>query len=892
MLASLAALLITAPAAQSSVLVYEAPAGREFAQVVPGGRTILPNGRLLTPKGERLYTKENLWGVLGLSQGRTLALHDGGFTLFPTTGGVMAARKLERKENAFCAVLAKKRKEIIVSTGDSGGLEILDAETLESKGEVSAKTKVHQHPYVNDIVVSKDERFAYAVDIAHQTLLTFDLASRKLIETVPAGREPYALALSEDGESLFLANIGLFNYSLIPKGPDGKTRLTKPPFGFPSRESERGVEVEGRFIPGIGSPYVADAQSIWAYDLSNPGMPKVAKKIKAGLMIHAPADGGKAVGGSAPNDLLVHQGRLFVSCANNDRVEVYDVKTLKRLASIKLTPVAGLSRYRGVIPSGMAVEPSGRRLFVSESGLNSVVALDTKSLKVIGRIPTGWFPTGLDFSSDGKRLLIATQKGIGRGPRGEFHQRQPGDERFGLPDMPGMVDSRTLPTDSELAKGIQEVIANNGLAPVRRPAGPKVFPRVPGRPSPHIKHVVFITKENHTFDGIFGELKSRGAKADPRYAEWGRQGWLREKSRTEKVPIMTNHLALADQFAISDNFYMEPQASGDGHRWLVGVYPSLWTTRVFYSGWDYRPIANAQGRFVSFGSYGTQFPEDYLENGSIWEHLDRGGLTFRNYGEGYEMPRGYQERTNNRAGVEPVMNHPMPAVLFKNTDFDFPAYNTWIPDVFRADWFKEDMEEYRQKHKGKIPQFINIAICNDHGDSVRAEQGYPHVASYMADNDLALGRIVEYLSHLPEWKNMAIFVTQDDPGGDNDSVDRHRSFVLGISPYIKRGYISRDHTSIMSIIKSIYLLHGLGPNNMFDAVATDLHDMFTDKPDFRPFKHVPVDPRVFVEEKTIDPTDPKFERRRRESNQVRMDDPDFMEWLRKGGTGQYPGSKK
>jgi hypothetical protein len=158
----------------------------------------------------------------------------------------------------------------------------------------------------------------------------------------------------------------------------------------------------------------------------------------------------------------------------------------------------------------------------------------------------------------------------------------------------------------------------------------------------------------------------------------------------------------------------------------------------------------------------------------------------------------------------------------------------------------------------------------------------------MADNDLALGRIVEYLSKQPEWKEMAIFVTQDDPGGDSDHIDRHRSFVLAIGPYCKKGYISRDHTSIMSIIKSIYLLLGLPPSNMFDAVATDLHDMFTDTPDFTPYTHLPSDPRVFKEGDTIDITDPKFERRRRESRPVKMDDPEFMEWMRsnKGGTYQ------
>jgi hypothetical protein len=129
---------------------------------------------------------------------------------------------------------------------------------------------------------------------------------------------------------------------------------------------------------------------------------------------------------------------------------------------------------------------------------------------------------------------------------------------------------------------------------------------------------------------------------------------------------------------------------------------------------------------------------------------------------------------------------------------------------------------------------------------------------------------------------MAIFVTQDDPGGDADSVDRHRSFVLAISPYAKRGYVSHDHSSIISIIKSIYLLFGIGPNNMFDGVATPLHDMFTDKPDFTPYTHVPVDPRVFKPEDTFDPQDPDFKRRRSE-RPTKMDDPKFIEWLRTRG---------
>jgi hypothetical protein len=431
--------------------------------------------------------------------------------------------------------------------------------------------------------------------------------------------------------------------------------------------------------------------------------------------------------------------------------------------------------------------------------------------------------------------------------------------------MIGVVDLAGLTT------GLDIVRRNNGM--ILNQEKPRGFPS-------EIEHVVFITKENHTFDGIFGGLP--GSTSEKDYAEFGMTGWLKEKGKTERLPIMPNHIRLARQFAISDNFYMEPQASGDGHRWLVGVYPSFWTTRVFYSGWGFKLSETAKGRLIAFGSNGSQIPEDYLENGSLWEHLARGGLTFRNYGEGYELPDNDEGKPETRSGGFTRVNYPMPKVLYDNTCFDFPSYNTNIPDIARADWFVEDLEKYRTQHEGKIPRFLNIAICNDHGAGPSPKTGYPYVASYMADNDQALGRIVAYLSAQPEWKKMAIFVTQDDSGGDDDSIDRHRSFVLCISPYAKKGYVSHEHTSIMSIIKSIYTLSKLGPNNLFDATATDLADMFdASRPDFTPYQYVPADPRVFKLEATFDPTDPKFERRRKAGPAMKLDDPDFVESLRK-----------
>jgi len=868
--------------AQNAGPYFEAPAGQQYARVSPGGLTILPNGRFLTPKGERLYGGENVWQVAVRPDGdAAVACHDGGMMLYSgLLSGTPTRKFLPRKQIAPAALFTRDGSKLVVSLGDDGKMEVLNGKTFETVSTIDAGK---EDSYINDFVFSEDEKRAYGLDVANQEVVTFDLVAGKVLSRVPAGREPYAVVRS--GDSLYVANIGIFDYSVVPKGLEGKydpRGLSVPPFAFPSRDAENGRDFEGRRINGLGKALVPDAQSVWKYSLANPAKPVVQQKAKCGLLIHGLSGGGedKSVGGSAPNAVLIQGSSLWVSNANNDTLQEFDAASLRLRRTVRLAPTDAMKRYRGVIPSGMALSKDGKRLYLCESGLNSVAVIDIASGSVVGRIPSGWFPMQVKLSPDGRELYVACQKGIGRGPRGPKGARKQDDERFGLPDMPGMIQRVGIPDDATLATWNREVLRNNGLLAGPEPVAPKVFPVHPGQPSANIKYVVFITKENHTFDGIFGGLK--GAKGDPDYAEFGMQGWIREKGKTDHVSVMPNHIRLAEQFAISDNFYMEPDASGDGHRWLVGVYPSLWTTRVFYAGWDFRLNDKAKGRLVSFGSNGSQIPEDYLENGSIWEHLERNGVSFRNYGEGFEFPGVGEDEPEARSGAEERVNFPMPLALYKNTCFEFPIFNTNIPDIARADWFFQDLEKYRKGHGGAIPRFLNIALCNDHGTRPRPEFGYPYVCSYMADNDLALGKVVEYLSHTPEWKNMAIFVTQDDSGADNDHIDRHRSYVLAISPWAKHSYVSSHHTSIMSIIRSIYLIFGLGPNNMFDALATPLYDMFTDTPDFTPYKAVGSDPRVFKPEDTLDPNDPQF-KKRRQMPSVKMDDPKFMEWLRNRG---------
>ncbi len=860
------ALLLTAfaPAAQD---VFMAPAGEAVAKVVPGGVTVLPNGRLLTPQGSRMWTNDDLWKVVLSPDRKTIvAFDDRALNIF--TGETnRPAKTVPMKAISPCGAFSPDGKLFLAGGGDSGTVFLLETQNWTEVGKFELNSDGVADAYPNDIAFLPNGKSAIVLDVATQKIVTLDIASMKVASRVNAGRQPYALALSADGKQLFVANIGIFNYSVIPPARNKQSTpgLKKPPFGFPSKEAEVGVEAEDRFVPGLGDARSPDGHSVFKYVLGGE-KPKFVAGVKTGILIHAPADGGKAVGGSSPNALLLEGNRLWVSNANNDTVQAFDLN-LKPLTSVKLVPQPKLKMVRGVIPSAMTLSRDKGTLYVAASGLNAVAGIDLKTLQVKGYFPTGWFPTSLQTGADGK-LFVGTQKGLGRGPRGP--ERPKTDERIGLSEMPGMVHATFAPAspDKWLA-ATQTVLKNNGLLPTKQVVN---FP-------PQIKHVVFITKENHTFDGIFGAL-GRG-RGEPDYAEYGQKGWIREKGKEERVPIMPNHIKLANEFGISDNFYMEPQASGDGHRWLVGVYPSLWTTRVFYAGWRFKPTDNAKGRLASMGSDGSQVPEDYLENGSIWEHLHRNGINFRNYGEGYELPGSLELPPNSRTGTNYLVNHPMPKVLYDNTDFNFPAYNNNIPDIARADWFKEDIQKmFRSKGK-PLPRFLNIAICNDHGASPNASRGFPYTASYMADNDLALGRIVEYLSRTPEWKNMAIFVTQDDSGGDNDHIDRHRSFVLAISPYAKRGYVSTRHTSIMSIIRSIYGIFGLGPNNMFDAVATPLDDMFTSKPDFTPYTHLPSDLRVFDPAKTFDPSDPDFKKRRGERPEVPMDDPKFVDSLRK-----------
>ena len=839
------------------------PSVDTYAKHDPAGTTILPEGRLLTPAGFATPVARNPFGLALSPDGKQAFVASEGkgqwVNDWQTTPAVVA--QPDPKGNTGACAYSVDGKRLFWGDGEQGGVRVYDAFTRELLSEISLNVTVSgqtfSDSYVNDIAVSEDGRYLYCADVTNFRLGIIDLQLNRLIASVPTGRYPYAVTVS--GKRVFVANIGHFSYTKIGPSKDPKfdnRGLTYPPFGYPSKEAENGVEFEGRSVKGLGKPLAEEAFSVYGFDVTNPFRPKRATVTKTGTQVGERAPWGEVVGGSGPGFVLAVGTSVFVSNSNDDSVDEISATTGKVLRTISLEPSPLVAGYRGVQPTGMVVSPDKTKLYVAESGLNSIAVIDLKTKQVAGRIPTAWYPYRLGISKDGKNLSVICFKGFGNGANAGKNIAK---DAFAF--MKGSFHTIAVPNTAELKAYSAKVLVNNGIvdasADYAKMKSP-VWSNIPGKKSDQIKYVVFITKENHTYDTIFDRIP--GANDDPTLLRWGMNQTVAEKGEPTltNVPVMVNHNMLARQFTVSDNFYMEPEASGVGHRWLIGIQPNNFCQMLYTLGWNFKLDTPAAGRLASFGSNGSMAPEDYPEAGAMWHHLHRNKVSFRNYGEGFEFAGVLEDEDQEKTGAREVINMPMPNVLYNNTSRDFPIFNMNIPDMYRAEWFQKEVDSLYVKGKQPFPSFMNICICNDHGTGVNPKKGYPYRASWMADNDLALGTIVDYLSHTPQWKNMLILVTQDDSGGEPDHVDAQRSVLLAISPYIKRKYVSHRHTTITSMHRTMYEIFGLKPLNLFDALSNNFSDCFTAKPDYTPYTVRPVDKRIFDWPGSRDKKDPDY----------------------------------
>jgi hypothetical protein len=313
--------------------------------------------------------------------------------------------------------------------------------------------------------------------------------------------------------------------------------------------------------------------------------------------------------------------------------------------------------------------------------------------------------------------------------------------------------------------------------------------------------------------------------------------------------VAPNHHELATRFAFSDNFYADADVSVDGHHWLTGAYPDAWTESSLLAAYagqrNFLFPTTAPGRLSFAGSNSSVHPEEIPEAGTIWEHLEAHGKKFRNFGEGFELAGNQEREGEEPTGARLLTNIPMPDALFRNTSRDYPGFNMNIPDQYRATHFIHEFDQLYGPGKEPMPDLIFIHLPNDHMDAARPEDGYPYRASFVADNDLALGRIIEHLSQSAYWNDMAIFVTEDDAQGGRDHIDAHRTVLLGVGPWFRRNYVSHVNSSFPGLLKTVFRLLGTGPLNLFDAAAADLSDMFSPTPDLAPYRAVSEEPRIF-----------------------------------------------
>jgi DNA-binding beta-propeller fold protein YncE len=514
-----------------------------------------------------------------------------------------------------------------------------------------------------------------------------------------------------------------------------------------------------------------------------------------------------------PNEMLLLKGGdyLLVANANRNTVTVIDTKAGRAVETIgtAIAPEAP----SGSTPNSLALTPDETILLVANANTNDVAVVNVEEpgeSKPLGLIPVGWYPTSVRVARDGKTIYVANGKGSSSranrdGPNPLVRGGTPIREYIGGL-FRGTLSTVPMPSPARMGEYTKAVYACSPLnkrAPaevaVERPADSPIPGKV-GEPSP-ITHCVYIIKENRTYDQVFGDMpKGNGEPALCLFPE----------------RVTPNHHALADEFVLLDNFYVESEVSADGHEWTMAAYATDFVERV----WPISYRGDKRAPYPAEGKLDIATPA----GGYLWDRAKAKGVSYFSFGEFVDNPprRGQPATTRLES-------------LKGNFDPLFWGYDLNVQDQERADRFLQVLAEWEQK--GEMPRLITLRLPNDHTSGTRP--GAPTVTAMVADNDLALGRVVEGLSKSRFWPNLAIFVVEDDAQNGSDHVDAHRTVALAISPYIKKGTVDSTLYSTSSMLRTMELILGLDPMSQFDAAARPMYGSFGPKPDPTPYRARP-----------------------------------------------------
>ncbi|MFM9909599.1 MAG: phosphoesterase [Chitinophagaceae bacterium] len=848
--------------AQKTVRILSVPGANEYATINEKGISILPSGRYVSPAGELIRITHDPFGMALSPDGRKIVtIHNGVFTIIdllslkeqrvPSYDGTIPS---PLSSGSFLGVaFSPDSKTIFLSGGDNGAVIIYDIEKLQRIDSISLNGKIdgvfYGDSFTADLLLNSDNNELLVLDRANFRMVRIDLLSRKLTASIKTGRLPFGLALSPDHKTAFVANVGMYSYPLI-KGANAKNydSLLVPwhPYGDNTKESIEGTNIDGKSIPGVGSPLSPDAMSVFSIDLSTN---KIIDKFKTGHQIGQMIEDCEVVGGASPNSIAVGKRYIYVTNATNDNISIIDYRNRKIIDHIPIKVDARIDKYRGLLPFGITLSKDEKTIYVALLGFNAIAVIDLVTKKTKGLIPTGWGPARVLLSKDQNEMYVISCRGLGAGPNGGEHFTKPVQGTYvGDIQLAGFQKIK-MPDANQLLKYTKQTIDNTFKTVIIKEDLKNPLPALPGSRKSPIQYIVYITKENRTYDEVLGQLET--GKGDASLSRFGMQSNIYTKKDTVlKANITPNHHKIARRFSYCDNFYCDSDASIHGHHWMVGVIPNEWVETNSSVDKTAMVFSEAPGRRFP-GSTGSMDPEDYAEIGGLWEALERNNLSFYNFGEANETAHVREEWNDTLTGASHGVMVPMQKALWSRTSHNYAGYNTNIPDQFRMDQFESEFTKKWITGKEKMPRFIAMQVPNDHTASPRPLDGYPYTHSYVADNDLAIGRILHFLSRTPYWKNMLVIITEDDPQGGVDHIDAHRSLLLMAGPYVKKGYVSHTHANFGSILKVIYNLLGINYVNQYDVTASLLNDFFTDKPDFTPYTLEIPDTRVFDAQKAM-----------------------------------------
>jgi YVTN family beta-propeller protein len=536
-----------------------------------------------------------------------------------------------------------------------------------------------------------------------------------------------------------------------------------------------------------------------------------------------------------PNAIVANPRRneVYTANGNSDTVSVIDTRRnrVKRTMAVYI----GRGGHTGSMPNGLAVAPDGKRLYVALGGENAIAVLDLVKRRRIGFIPAAWNPTDVDITRDGKRLVVTTANAAARRPRRCAGPYAVGDcstgdyaytaaAAVGKPSTKGGISVVKTPRSKRALRKLTRAVLRNNRVRARVAAKPKQLGA--------IRHVIYVIKENRTYDQVLGNIGK--GDGDPRLTLFN----------DDSAP---NHRELARRFTLFDNFFADADVSADGISWTVSAGVSDYIDKTWPI--TYSPGARNRHRARDYEnlSFAQQFLSEplafdrtifrgaaALTRGYLWDNAWRHGVSFRNYGMYTKIPGDCHGEGNTSE-----ITHLDDRRFGDHVDERYPGFNLECSD--HADRYPEWEREFRAYEaayranpaKDPLPALSIMRLPNDH--TIGTRPGKPLPEAYMADNDLALGKLVETVSHSPFWPNTAILVTEDDAQNGPDHVDAHRTLGYVISPYTQTARVDSTHYDTASMVATVESLLNLPPMTIVDQRATRMWKGFARKPDFRPY---------------------------------------------------------